>query len=83
MSPQSRGRPPGRGRQRTRRSPATRGPAADRVQLPELNVASEDAATCWFDEPAAGDRESWAMPSGHGAYRGLELGCSIPLMRTS
>lgn len=54
-------------------SPATPGRSADRVQLPELNVASEDAATCWFDELAAGDRESWAMPCGHGSYQGLEL----------
>jgi hypothetical protein len=73
VSPQSRGRPPGRGRQRPHRSAATGSRSADRVQLPELNVASEDAATCWFDEPAAGDRESWAMPSGHGSYQGLEL----------
>jgi hypothetical protein len=36
-------------------------------------LASEQAPTCWFDEPVAGDRQSWAMPSGHGSYRGLEL----------
>jgi hypothetical protein len=74
VSPQSRGRPPGRGRPRLRRSPATGSRSADHVQLPELNVASEEeAATSWFDEPAAGDRESWAMPSGHGRYQGLDL----------
>ena len=32
-----------------------------------------DATDCWFDEPVADDRLSWAMPSGHGTYRGLEL----------
>ncbi len=32
-----------------------------------------DATDCWFDEPVAGDRQSWAMPSGHGRYRGIEL----------
>jgi hypothetical protein len=43
------------------------------VPLPELDAAANQAATCWFDEPAHGDRESWAMPSGHGSYQGLEL----------
>jgi len=28
---------------------------------------------CWFDEPAPGDRRSWAMPPGHGTYQGLDL----------
>jgi Domain of unknown function (DUF1841) len=28
---------------------------------------------CWFDEPLPGDRGSWAVPSGHGIYRGLDL----------
>lgn len=32
-----------------------------------------DATDCWFDEPVAGDRQSWAMPSGHGRYRDIEL----------
>jgi Domain of unknown function (DUF1841) len=74
VSPQSRGRPPGRGRPRPPRSRSAGGARVDHGQLSELNVASEaDAASCWFDEPAAGDRESWAMPSGHGSYRGLEL----------
>jgi hypothetical protein len=36
-------------------------------------VGSEEAPTYWFDEPAADDRQSWAMPAGHGSYRGLEL----------
>jgi hypothetical protein len=31
------------------------------------------AANCWFDEPLPGDRRSWAVPSGHGIYRGLDL----------
>ena len=31
------------------------------------------AADCWFDEPLPGDRRSWAVPSGHGIYRGLDL----------
>jgi hypothetical protein len=34
---------------------------------------SAEAADCWFDEPGAADRRSWAMPSGHGTYRGLDL----------
>jgi len=28
---------------------------------------------CWFDEPGLADRRSWAMPSGHGTYQGLDL----------
>jgi hypothetical protein len=32
-----------------------------------------EAAGCWFDEPALGDRRSWAMPPGHGTYQGLGL----------
>ena len=27
----------------------------------------------WFDEPAAGDRLSWAVPAGHGTWNGLDL----------
>ena len=27
----------------------------------------------WFDEPVPGDRRSWAVPAGHGTYRGLDL----------
>lgn len=36
-------------------------------------MASEEAPTYGFDEPVADDRQSWAMPAGHGSYRGLEL----------
>jgi hypothetical protein len=57
VSPQSRGRPTGRGRRRP-----TRRPGANRT-----------AAKCWFDEPSPGDRRSWAVPPGHGSYRGLDL----------
>lgn len=28
---------------------------------------------CWFDEPLPGDQGSWAVPCGHGIYRGLDL----------
>jgi Domain of unknown function (DUF1841) len=28
---------------------------------------------CWFDEPIPGDRRSWAAPSAHGTYQGLDL----------
>lgn len=31
------------------------------------------AADCWFDEPLPGDRQSWAVPSGHGTCQGLDL----------
>jgi hypothetical protein len=31
------------------------------------------ATDCWFDEPLPGDRRSWAVPSGHGTYQGLNL----------
>jgi hypothetical protein len=43
------------------------------VLPPEIDSASEASEECWFDEPVAGDRRSWAMPSGRGRYRGLEL----------
>jgi len=45
------------------------------VPLPqdEPLLASEETTDCWFDEPAPGDRRSWAMPAGHGTYRGLDL----------
>jgi hypothetical protein len=36
-------------------------------------VGSDEAPTYWFDEPVADDRRSWAVPPGHGTYRGLEL----------
>jgi hypothetical protein len=41
--------------------------------VPLPGAASEVPATFWFDEPVDGDRDSWAMPSGHGSYQGLEL----------
>ncbi|HSZ41412.1 MAG TPA: DUF1841 family protein [Trebonia sp.] len=34
----------------------------------------EQAAGCWFDEPAPGDRLSWAIPLAHGTYNGVDLG---------
>jgi len=34
---------------------------------------AEEVTDCSFDEPVAGDRRSWAVPSGHGTYRGLDL----------
>jgi hypothetical protein len=43
------------------------------VLPPEMDLASAAATEWWFDEPVAGDRRSWAMPSAHGNYRGLEL----------
>jgi Domain of unknown function (DUF1841) len=33
----------------------------------------EEITDCWFDEPLPGDRRSWAVPQGHGTYRGLDL----------
>jgi hypothetical protein len=76
VSPRSRGRPPGRGR---RRQPGARpagrpglsGPAA----RPATGSAGQagQAAGCWFDEPSPGGRQSWAVPSGQGTYRGLDL----------
>ncbi|HEY5987021.1 MAG TPA: hypothetical protein VIV12_11695 [Streptosporangiaceae bacterium] len=32
-----------------------------------------EATDCWFDEPLRSDRRSWAVPSGHDTYRGLNL----------
>jgi hypothetical protein len=32
-----------------------------------------ETTDCWFDEPARDDRRSWAMPTGHGIYQGLDL----------
>jgi Domain of unknown function (DUF1841) len=74
MSPRSRGRPPGRGR---RRQPERR-PAGNRAApLPrpriEPGLTAEETTDCWFDEPPPGDRQSWAIPRGHGTYRGLDL----------
>jgi hypothetical protein len=36
-------------------------------------LAEEETAGCWFDEPRPGDRSSWAIPRGHGIYRGIDL----------
>jgi len=76
MSPRSRGRPPGRGR---RRQPGSR-PATGRgspgiAAWPDdqSGLHGKDTADCWFDEPGPGDRRSWAVPSGHGTYRGINL----------
>lgn len=29
--------------------------------------------TAWFDDPVPGDRQSWAVPAGHGTHAGIEL----------
>jgi Domain of unknown function (DUF1841) len=34
---------------------------------------AEEAADCWFEDPIPGDRRSWAAPSGHGTYQGMDL----------
>jgi hypothetical protein len=77
MSPRSRGRPSRRGqrRQPDRRPAGGRGEARGLVPLPgdEPLLESEETTDCWFDTPAPGDRRSWAMPAGHGTYRGLAL----------
>jgi len=36
-------------------------------------VANHLGAEYWFDDPLPDDRQSWAVPSGHGSYRGLDL----------
>ncbi len=74
MSPRSRGRPPGRGRRRQpeRRPARNRGAPPPRPGI-EPGLTAEETTDCWFDEPAPGDRQSWAVPPGHGAYRGLDL----------
>jgi hypothetical protein len=69
MSPKSRGRPPGRGR--SWRSASGRRPTS-RVQAAGA-VWGEEVTDCWFDEPLPGDRRSWAVPTGHGTYRGLDV----------
>jgi hypothetical protein len=77
MSPKSRGRPPGRGRRRQpiRRSAGGRGGPPGFVLRPEDESALRAGETtdCWFDEPDPADRRSWAIPSGHGTYQGLDL----------
>src|SRR5262249_37348639 len=70
MGPKRRGRPPGRGRGRK----GTKRPASGR--RPGSGVSTweaEETTYCWFDEPLHGDRRSWAVPPGHGTYRGLDL----------
>jgi hypothetical protein len=62
MSPKSRGRPPGRGRRKTKR------PAGDPAWG---SFAAEP--DCWFGEPEAGDRESWAVPPRHGRYHDIDV----------
>ena len=77
MSPRSRGRPPGRGRSRrpSPRPAAGRGGPTGFVLPPEDEHALRAGETteCWFDEPDPADRRSWAIPSGHGTYQGLDL----------
>lgn len=75
MSPRSRGRPPGRGRQQARR-PAARRAGPHRLAATGSDKApgyGEELAECWFDEPDPGDRLSWALPPAHGTFRGLDL----------
>lgn len=36
-------------------------------------LPAEQTTDCWFDAPNPADRRSWAMPSGHGIYRGLDV----------
>ena len=69
VSPKSRGRPPGRGR--SRRPASARRPAG---RVPPAAAWDADEITdCWLDDPLPGDRRSWAVPAGHGTYRGLDL----------
>jgi len=64
MSPKSRGR--------SRK--ATRRPASGRRPVGGVSAwQAEETTDCWFDEPLPGDRRSWAVPPGHGTYRGLDL----------
>ena len=39
----------------------------------ESALYAGEATDCWFDEPDPADRRSWAVPSGHGTYQGLDL----------
>jgi Domain of unknown function (DUF1841) len=72
MSPKSRGRPPGRGR--TRRPSSGRRPAGKVLPTGTVpGLAADEVTDYWFDDPVPGDRQSWAVPPGHGTYRGLEL----------
>lgn len=75
MSPKSRGRPPGRGRSRKagRRS-TSGGRPTGRGRPPGLSGwLGEETTDCRFDDPPPGDRQAWAVPSGHGTYQGLDL----------
>ena len=69
MSPKSRGRPPGRGR--NRRPASGRRPAG--MTPPVAAWDADEITDCWLDDPLPGDRRSWAVPPGHGTYRGLDL----------
>src|SRR5271156_6220153 len=69
VSPKSRGRPPGRGRSRR---PASVRPPAGRVP-PVAAWDADEITDCWLADPLPGARRSWAVPPGHGTYRGLEL----------
>jgi hypothetical protein len=39
----------------------------------ESVLGAEEMTDCWFDEPDPADRRSWAIPTGHGTYQGLDL----------
>jgi uncharacterized protein DUF1841 len=52
--------------------------SANRAPLSGLDAAPEVVTEWWFDEPIVGDRQSWAIPSGHGSYRDVELGLLDP-----
>jgi hypothetical protein len=70
VSPKSRGRPPGRGRSRK----AGRRAAPGRRPTGTVSAWQAGETTdCWFDDPLPGDRRSWAVPTGHGTYQGLDL----------
>jgi Domain of unknown function (DUF1841) len=75
VSPKSRGRPPGRGRPRQQGNrPAARRASPGPVAWTGDHFDLDDEETdCWFDEPVPADRRSWAIPPGHGTYRGIEL----------
>jgi hypothetical protein len=66
VSPRSRGRPPGRRRLDIRQAaPAWPGDGPP--------LARQDAGDCWFEEPSAADRRSWAAPPVHGICREMDL----------
>lgn len=75
MSPRSRGRPPGRGRRRKPGShpAAGREPAASAVGPGDKPAAPGQEPEIRFDQPAAGDRLSWAAPPGRGTWRGMDV----------